>query len=366
MSDDQDGSESSPQLENEINKIKSQSYSSGPSGPHNKGAVESLTNAYGTITGIDKDLEQLEEKTKEEEQRQQAFRRSEYTNDVVQKQEAQREALQKEKDDLLARIAAANDKIYEAFSINHEKQLARKKAHTNNLSEALQATKDGKPISEELRNSLKKSDQQKKEEREHNKKLAAAIKAAKAEEERLKAAMQEIDNEIKNSSQSQEQIQALQQRRKQHADRLDVVNGEKQKGYQEIDVYLTQAEAIDNGRKASKSDEDKALWLEQGKDIVRGTLAVIGPNVLYDRAKEKSGGKAEAVLALMEDPEILQAIFLDATQEAIQQDPKTAEKLKEILGQNIQITDSSLPKIPPNTPNVNTTLPNKGKEGPGK
>ena len=111
MSDDQDDSETPPQLENVINELKSQSYSSGPSGPHNKLDLENLENAYDNLASIDKNLAQIKEREEEEKQRQQAFQRSEYSNDLTQKRETQREAIQKDKDELLARLATANDKI---------------------------------------------------------------------------------------------------------------------------------------------------------------------------------------------------------------------------------------------------------------
>ena len=269
-----------------------------------------------------------------------------------------RDYVDADKDKDLDKLAAANDKIYKSFNDTHKDHLSRKESRTKNLNAALQATQAGEPISEELRNSLKKSDQQKKEEREHNKKLAAVMKAAKGEEERSKAAINEIDSEIGKPSQSQEQIQALQQRRKQHVDRLDVVNGEMQKGNAELDACLVHAENIHSGRKAAKTEEDKTFWVEQQNDFWDSVASVVDKGILLERAKEKGGGTVASLSELIKDQEVMQELLHDAVKETIRQDPKAAEKLRELLDQNTQINDTSGPKSPPNTPNVK--LPDKG------
>lgn len=78
---------------------------------------------------------------------------SEYSDDVIKQKEAQqeKERYEAKKAKELDRIARINDKIYEAFNATYEKELAKQKDHTNNLGEALEATRAGRPISGEFK-----------------------------------------------------------------------------------------------------------------------------------------------------------------------------------------------------------------------
>lgn len=246
-------------------------------------------------------------------------------------------------------IAAINDKIYDAFTANHEERLAKKKEETQNLSEALEATKAGRPISEELRQKLKKDPKEKEAEKEHNRKMAEAYKAAKAEKESHAAEIEKLKSEMAKSPHGPER-QALQKRIEHHEARHEVAGGVMDKVHDHLDEHLAHAELIQSGKKAA---QDKGvgheLWQEKQRDYHDVILAGAGKDLLLERAQEYAQSK---------DPDTVKSLldFLGGQKSA-------ADGIKEALDKTKKgDVPSSGPLRPSSTPNVKDP---KGTGGPG-
>ena len=143
-----------------------------------------------------------------------------------------KENYQEDRDKDLDHIAEAAAKIYEKFRLTSKEELASKKKDTQNLSELEEATKAGKPVSEELRQKLKKTPEQLQAKKERNQQMAEAAKVAKEQAEFRAQEIEKLQKEKdKSPPHKQKEIQAqIDQHTKHQVEALSVVG--------EVNVHL--------------------------------------------------------------------------------------------------------------------------------
>ncbi len=350
----EDGEAIHPQFENALNNLKSLSYSSGFSGSSNADALQNLLNAYDNIDHIDQRIKNLEDQAEREDERQKASVRAQANQEVMEQRktyEDSKRALEEERARELARMERESDKVYEKFNATHEKELAKKKAYTEVLSEALKATEAGVPISEELKNKMKKNEKQKEEEKQNSIQLVETYKVAKADIEVQTREIKKIEDEM-GKTQDHKVRQVLQEKKDHHVKRQEIANNVIERVHSHVDEHLSRLEYISNGKKAAeKKMVNQEVWKEAEKDLINNIIAIIGPDLLLEQAKKKGAHTVEAVHSLMSNPVAMQEVLQDAMKEAIKRNPNTADKIREMLDKE-QKGSTSQNIQPASTPNV--------------